>query len=215
MAALSAVTERIRGRAIVGSILVIVTMPIVFVVLAGVLGDQAGWLLGFLVYWAIWGFGFPLWLLGGRRVRELLWTAPRGPGPLWGLLLLGPPAGSLLIGWVPLAELSVAAVAVAITFAVVNGTAEELLWRGVFITSFPDQWWWGVIYQSIAFGLWHLAPQIIDPGEGGSLPFAVAAVFLGLLYGLVARHTGSVRWPAISHIFADLLALETFVELVA
>ena len=215
MAALTAVTERIRRRAIVGSILVIVTMPMIFVILAGVFGDHAGWLLGFLVYWVIWGFGFPLWLLGGRRVRELLWTRPRRPGPLWGLLLLGPPVGSLMMGWVPLAELSVAAVAAAVTFAVVNGIAEELLWRGVFITSFPDQWWWGLIYPSLAFGLWHLAPQIIDPAEGGPLPFAVAAVLLGLLYGLVARHTGSVQWPAISHTFADLLALETFVELVA
>jgi membrane protease YdiL (CAAX protease family) len=194
--------------------MVVVTMPIVFLGLAEAFGDRAGWLLGFLIYWVVWGFGFPLWLLGGGRVWELLRTTPRRPGLLWSLLLLGPPVGSLVMGWVPVSELSVGAVVVAVGFALVNGTAEELLWRGVFITLFPSQWWWGLVYPSFAFGLWHLAPQIIDPAEGGPIPFAVAAVFLGLLYGLVARHTGSVRWPAISHIFADLLALETFVDLV-
>ncbi len=195
--------------------MVIVTMPIVFLGLAEILGDRAGWLLGFLVYWVVWGFGFPLWLLGGRRVAELLRTTPRRPGVLWSLLLLGPPVGSLVMGWVPVDELTFAAVVVAIGFALVNGTAEELLWRGVFITAFPKQRWWGLVYPSLAFGIWHLAPQTVDAAEGGPIPFAVAAVFLGLLYGLVAQHTGSVRWPVASHVLADLLALETFVELTA
>lgn len=215
MTSSSVSSEQTSRLAIIGSALVVVTMSITFLAFAEVFGDRVGWLMGFLVYWVVWGFGFPLWLLGRRRVLDLLRTTPRRPGIFWSLLLVGPPVGSLAMGWVPPAELSLAVIAVAVGFAVINGIAEELLWRGVFITLFPRQLWWGLIYPSLAFGLWHLAPQIIDPAEGGPIPFAIAAVGLGLLYGLVGRHTGSVRWPAVSHIFADLLALETFVELLA
>ena len=48
-------------------------------------------------------------------------------------------------------------VALAVVFGIVNGLAEELLWRGVFATTFHDRLR-GCVYPAVGFGAWHLAP---------------------------------------------------------
>lgn len=79
---------------------------------------------------------------------------------------------------------------------------EELLWRGVFVNYWPRNFMWGVLYPSVGFGLWHLAPQIIHPAAN-PLAFAVGSIVIGLCWGWVAWRTRSLRATTISHIFTD------------
>lgn len=74
---------------------------------------------------------------------------------------------------------------------------------------FPGQLWLALLYPSIGFALWHLAPQSIFPStwRGGRVAFVAQAGFLGLLYGWVANSTGVILWTAMSHILIDFSAL--------
>ncbi len=62
--------------------------------------------------------------------------------------------------------------------AVVNGSLQEVLWRGTYLTMFPGQLWLAVLYPTTGFALWHFAPQSIFPytGPGGR----VALVWKGV-----------------------------------
>ena len=87
-------------------------------------------------------------------------------------------------------------------FALVNGTMEEVLWRGSYLVEFPHSWFWGYVYPAIWFGLWHLAPQVVQKAQipGGAITLALGATVSGLVWGLVAKTSGSVRWTVLTHI---------------
>lgn len=94
-------------------------------------------------------------------------------------------------------------------FALANGPMEEVLWRGAYVTAFPDSWLWAYLYPSIWFGLWHLSPQVVYPSEmpGGTIAFALTSISLGLVWGWVAKITGSIRWTVIAHILLNFAGL--------
>ena len=109
-------------------------------------------------------------------------------------------------------ESSLLIILVSALFAIVNGTMEELLWRGTFVTAFPKSWLWSYLYPSIWFGYWHLSPQVIFSSQmpGGAFGFATMSIFMGLTFGWIAKKTKSIRWTAFAHILTDFMGLAGF-----
>ena len=96
-----------------------------------------------------------------------------------------------------------------IPVAIINGTCEEILWRGLYIKNFPNKVMLGLIYPSIGFAIWHLSPQLVFPSEGGIigvLIFIISTFFLGFCYGWVSYKTKSIKWNALSHSLNSILA---------
>jgi hypothetical protein len=74
-------------------------------------------------------------------------------------------------------------ICVSVMRGLVNGSLEEILWRGVYTRKFPGQVLTGYLYPALAFGLWHLS---FFPSDQGSVVFALGVTFLGAGYGWVA-----------------------------
>jgi membrane protease YdiL (CAAX protease family) len=176
-------------------------------------GPRLGYLSGFLFYWIVWCGGFPLWVLGGDGVLALFRDLkPRFTSRKWlGILLLVAP---LLLAYgyefpraVPEATLPI--VLVSVVISVVNGIAEELLWRGTYARVFSDSVWWGYLYPTLGFAVWHFAPQSVfpNPRPGATVSLVVAAGIVGLMWGWVTYKTKSVRWTSLSHILFDFSGL--------
>jgi hypothetical protein len=186
--------------AVVGAPCVTLTMYPLYQALGAWLGPSAAWRTGFLFYWVIWCVGFPVVTLGPRRILALF--GPAAMSPLRWLLVTLPPAvalaGSLLTGPQdpdPYAQ---------ITLAAINGTMEEVLWRGVFPATFPSSRWLAVVWPSIWFGIWHLAPGALSmPGRSWML--AAGAFALGLALGEAAHGSRSIRWTVASHVLSGVL----------
>jgi uncharacterized protein len=147
----------------------------------GLFGFRTGYFLGFLFKWGIWCIVVPLWLLGRRGVMDLFRsTSPRVGRPAWlGWTLLALP---LVVGYgyafprvLPMATLALVLLSAGI--ALVNGTLEEVFWRGTYARTFPGDPVRAWLYPSVGFGLWHLAPQSVSTGMGN--PGGVVA-FAGL-----------------------------------
>lgn len=193
------------------ALLIPVAVPVsmigVFGTANAIFGSVPGYLIGFLVYWGVWCLAVPLLLLGPSRIRDL-WRdrRPRLGRPAWLglLLLLLPPVGALATRWFPeVGGASLAMIGGALLIGVVNATMEELLWRGVFVSLWPDDWRLGLAWPTVGFAAWHIAPQVIHPASMGVAPYVVASGVLGLCWGWVAWRTGSVRWTSLSHIVTD------------
>lgn len=193
--------------------LLLVTAYAVFSGLAAWLGPARGYLGGFLFYWIGWCLLVPLWAVGKDGLRGMF-RRPRPPlgRPAWlGLFMLTGPVVVTYVAIFP-AEIQgsdTTIVLLSALFALVNGTLEEVLWRGTYITAFPGSWLWGVVYPSIGFGFWHLAPQAVFPSEwaGGVIVFALMPILLGLMWGWVAKETTSIRWIVVAHILLDFAGL--------
>jgi len=190
--------------------LLLITTRLMYKGMASRLGPSRGYLVGFLFYWTCWCLLLPLLTVGPEGLQAMF----QAPDPLFGrpgwlgAALLAAP---LLVTYLTMfpAEVrgaSLRVIVVSILFALVNGTLEEVLWRGAYLTAFPDSWLLGVVYPSVGFGFWHLAPQAVFPyeGPGGPLAFALMPVALGLVWGWVAKSSGSIRWTVAAHILLDI-----------
>jgi len=181
--------------------------------LASWLGPGRGYLAGFLFYWVCWCFLLSVLTVSPDGLREMfkisrpMFGKPNGLGLL---LLLGPPLVMYVTKFpAEVKGASLTIVIYSVLFALANGTMEEVFWRGVYVTVFPDSWLWAYLYPSIWFGLWHLSPQVVYPSEmvGGAIAFALMSVSLGLAWGWVAKTTGSILWTVVAHILLNFAGL--------
>ena len=192
-------------------ILLLGSTAFVFVNFAQRMGKEWGYVLGFLFYDGFWCLIVPLLLLGKDGFLSVFHENDRlFQVKHWWLilLLLSTTAGALgMLSAHDLTKTPWTLVLIAIPTAVLTGTCEEILWRGVYVKVFPKQVVAGLLYPTLGFAIWHLSPQLVYPAvlPGGSFTFAGLTFFLGLCYALVAYKTGSCKWTAVSHSLNGIL----------
>jgi membrane protease YdiL (CAAX protease family) len=144
----------VRRRAVLAAPAAVpVSMALVFGWLSHRLSPRAAYNAGFILYWLACCIGFPIWILGPRRAARLL-TQGQRPSAIETLLLLVPVVGAASTELLPNRKKIDATVALVMAAAgVINGTGEELLWRGVFLEEFPDDRLRGLIWPLVGFVL--------------------------------------------------------------
>jgi uncharacterized protein len=146
-------SEKARRLALVAAPgVLLVTTYVTYQQAVSAFGAKLGYLAGFLFYWIVWCLGFPLWLLGRDGVLALFRDlTPRFTSRRWlGMLCLLVPL-LLAYGYEFPRALPQATVPIVLTSAVisvVNGIAEELLWRGTYAHVFAGNVWWGYLYPT-------------------------------------------------------------------
>jgi uncharacterized protein len=176
-------------------------------------GYPLGYLAAFGLYWFIWCIFFPVLVLGGLRpLIDLFRPFPAFHKLDWKthLLLWWPIVFPLFFAFLPrLDRINMPILIGSLLLGVIIGVTEEIFWRGLFIRFFPNRTWLNVIYPSLLFGIWHVAPLAVRPSSmpGGVYSFVFYAVILGVSYALAARRTNSIAWCTISHIGHDVLGL--------
>lgn len=185
------------------------TTAFVFRLLSKRLGNEKGYLLGFLFYWIVWCLLVPLILLGKKDFLSIFVdVTPLLSRPNWLVAVLF--IFITLITFFMYGKTFITApwtlILIAIPAATINGICEEILWRGLYAKSFPDNFWLAILFPAIGFALWHLVPLLVF-SEGNKIGFVLSTFFLGLAYGFIAYKTGSAKWTAISHSLNGVLAL--------
>ena len=205
-----------QGAALVLPILLIASMFWLFSVLTRRLGHPLGYLLSFGVYWVLWCILAPLALLGGVKPLLALFTPFPSPGELsWQthLALWWPVIFPLFFVFIRRAAKANARILIAsVLLGIVIGVTEEILWRGVYMRLFPGSIWLNMVYPSLMFALWHLAPLSVVKNRqaGGATSFVVYAFLLGITYAITVNQTGSIAWATVSHVVHDSLGLGGF-----
>jgi hypothetical protein len=176
---------------------------------SGRLGRERGYVAGFAVYWGAWCLGVPLALVG----RRCLWARARRPageprGAQSLLLAVGPVGAATTLALrargVARPRLLLAAAAV----GALNGTLEELLWRSVFVELFAEDRLRAVVWPTVWFALWHVAPQAVESSEH-PVRFIAEAALVGGAWATIAQRTGGVRWTIASHVLTDAMDLDS------
>jgi membrane protease YdiL (CAAX protease family) len=190
----------------------LITTFLIFRYTANTLGREKAYLYGFLFYWIVWCFLIPLLTVGLEGLQDMFSTPnPRFGKPMWlGIFLLVSPPLFMYLTRFPTGIKGATTIFIiySIGYAVANGTFEEVLWRGTFIVAFKGHWFWAYLYPSFWFGLWHLSPQVVEAGTVNreTLGFAFISIMLGLVWGWVARTSGSIRWTIPAHILLNFAA---------
>ena len=191
-------------------LLLLASTAAVFLLGARWWGADGGYAAGFLFYWLFWCLLIPFLLLGKGGLAALFKERQKLiQRKHWYLILLLAltSLGALVMYFLPaLPGFPLLLFLAGAPIAALNGICEEILWRGVYVRLFPGSWFWGLLFPALGFALWHIAPQLIYPAEGGIFSLVLSAFFLGLCYGLAAYRTGSMKWAGISHSVNGILA---------
>jgi uncharacterized protein len=204
---------RWRTLFIVLPLLLIISTYFVFRVLLDNLPTAHGLFIGYLFYWGFWCLIIPFTLIrpGGMQRMFSRPTAPRGRPTrlIWVLLALPVLLAALVIFPVMIPVLTVPVVFFSVLFALANGTFQEMLWRGAYVTAFPRSSMLGFIFPALSFGLWHLSPYLAFYGriDLPGLLLAAGGAAAGLCWGWVAFRTESIRWTITSHVLTGIFIM--------
>ncbi len=190
----------------------ILLAPILFVIMLAVyqgfailLGKDLGWYAGFAIYWPIFCLAFPLLLVGSGQIIERYNIIKISPKYLLVYLF---PVFMTLIGTVFMntTERNITGLLVWLGMSVGNGVFEEILWRGVYPTLFPNSKLFGFAWPAIWFSIWHFAPGSLSQNFQ-PLVLVSGALMLGIFFGWGAFKTKSLFWASTSHTLSGLLQL--------
>ncbi|HTP11868.1 MAG TPA: CPBP family intramembrane glutamic endopeptidase [Anaerolineae bacterium] len=178
------------------------TMIPTYRLLARWLGQKRAWYAGFVVYWSIWCIPFSLWAIGPRKLKELL-KFKRLYKAEWFMLIIFPTLAFLGRYTLPKAPRSAREKTLLIFVTIMNSFWEEVLWRGVYITLFPDNPWWAAVWPTLWFAVWHYAPGSISP-LADARTLMIGAGVLGASLSWLSLKTQSIRSAAVAHILGGL-----------
>jgi hypothetical protein len=127
------------------------------------------------------------------------------------MLVAAPPLFVVFLRVAP--HLTLTQWALLLGLSAVNGTLEEVYWRGAFAVRFPDLAR-AVVVPTVAFTSWHLALASI-PGvvvDGGMPTMIGGAAVMGTVWALASWKMGSIRWSVAGHIAANVFALGALIR---
>ena len=124
------------------------------------LGPKWGYITGFLGYWAY--CMVTAWLLSGSdwNYFKAMWTRERrGNYGTWiSLAAFIPVVGVFFVSFLPNASRLTFSTSVLLIFTIVlNGTIEELYWRGLYLLEYPNDTRIGFFLSWLLFGAWHIS----------------------------------------------------------
>jgi CAAX prenyl protease-like protein len=197
-----------RTAVLAAPVLVPTSMALMFDGLARRLSPHSAYNVGFGIYWLGWCGLFPCWVLGPRRALGLLQRASQ-PRPVEAALLAVPVIGGAVTQLLPQRHaITPRLAAVMLGSAVVNAVGEELLWRGVFVATFPGDVLKGAAWPLAGFTLWHLAPQRILPSRLGRWRFVAGAALVGAVSTAPAWRTGGLFDVVVPHALTDACGVD-------
>lgn len=172
--------------------------------LTRLLPPLAGYGLGFLLYWLAIGLVVLRLVPPEERARLTTW---RAPGRLLAACGLVP---VVVLAWIALGTLEDTAMPAAMLFvialaALVNGTLEELFWRGALLPR-PDAE--GALVSLGLFTAWHAAPALaLGIGlTGGAPALILGALALGAVWTAMRLRTGTLGAAIASHVGVNIFA---------
>ena len=175
------------------------------------LGPKWGYFTGFLGYWLY--CLLTAWYLSGADLNCLkpLWKQQHsGKYVKWiALAAFLPALGTFFVAFIPNAALLTFSTGVLLVLmAVINGSVEELYWRGLYLLEYPNDTRIGFLFSWLLFGSWHVslwfARGVIF--TDGFLALVGGAFGLGLLWTWSARSSGNLRTVIPAHILTNLFA---------
>ena len=178
------------------------TMIPTYRLLARWLGQKRAWYAGFVVYWLMWCIPVSLWAIGPRKLKELL-TVQRLHKAEWFMLIIYPALAFLGRNTLNKAPRSNREKTLLVFVTIMNSFWEEVLWRGVYITLFPDSRLWGAVWPTVWFALWHYAPGSVSPLTDVRT-LMIGAGVLGASLSWLSWKTQSIRSAALAHILGGL-----------
>ncbi len=193
--------------AIFAPLILVVSMYPIFHLFATAFGERLGWYFGLILYWLVWGAAFSVWMIGKENILRLI--RPQKINIKIFLLVIFPSIIASLHKLVPGMEYqkpSLLIILLLISTAFGNGFFEEVLWRGVYLSLFPNNVWFWMLWPSFWFAIWHYAPGSVSPSSN-VVALMVGAGAFGFYLSFLAKKMGTIWWSIMAHTLAGMVMI--------
>ncbi len=193
--------------AIVAPLLIVGMMYPFFQFITNLFGETVGWYLGLIVYWIIWGGIFSVAILGKENLITII--RPRKITIKIFLLISFPILMSSLYKLIPgmgyeKPSIWIFLLLLSTTFG--NGFFEEVLWRGVYMKLFPNNFMFRIIWPTIWFAIWHYAPGSVH-SDSNVIALMIGAGVFGFYLSSLAKLTDTIWWTIVIHILSGIIMI--------
>jgi uncharacterized protein len=174
-------------------------------------GAKWGYITGLAGYWVYCLVIVGLVSGGKLETLKTLWNAQNsGKYIKWiSLLAFVPVFGVFFVSFLPnVAQLSLSTGVLLVIVVALNGSIEELYWRGLYLLEYPENSRIGFLFSWLLFGAWHVSLWFARGMiyKEGFLALVGGAYMLGLIWTWVARSNGNLKAVIPSHILVNLFA---------
>jgi hypothetical protein len=127
-----------------------------------------------------------------------------------------PAIGAFFVGFLPnFGHITLKIGLIILGVSVINGTIEEIYWRGLYLKVFRQNRYFILIVSPLLFALMHGSFLAIEGiiYEGGALALVGGALFMGLLWSYVSFRSDRIDYCIAGHVFVNIFAFTgLFVE---
>jgi membrane protease YdiL (CAAX protease family) len=191
----------------VAPVVLVAVMYPVFQFFAHQFGETLGWYFGLISYWLVWGIGFSMPILGKQGLIDII--RPQQPNFRILLLVLIPILIASLYRFVPgmgYEKPSTWVFLLLLSTAFGNGFFEEVIWRGLYMKMFPDNFMLRIVWPSIWFALWHYAPGSVH-SDGNVMALMIGAGVFGFYLSFLAKQTNGIWWTIVIHTLGGIVMI--------
>lgn len=165
-----------------------------------------------LVYWGVFCIPVSFYFFGGLKGIKSAYSKSSmtiRKKVFWFVLAFTPCFGTMFAVFIPVMSIApIQVFMISFLYALINGTIEELFWRGIYTNAFPNNPLRGYVIPTFLFGLWHISLYFLKDMEykGGFPALVGGATFMGILWGYTAYKTKSIRMVILAHIITNFFA---------
>ena len=196
---------------IISSILVLPFNLLICGIASANLGARNGFILGCVFYWLYVSLIVLLLNKGDfYRFRKIFSSSDKFQHA--GLLKIAvflPPIGVFFALFMPNIEnLTLKTGLIILGLAIINGTVEEIYWRGLYLKSCQENPYIILVVSPLLFALMHFSFLAVSGINypGGGLALVGGAFLMGLLWSYVSFKLNTIRYCIASHIFVNVFA---------
>lgn len=194
-------------------ILLCIFMIIIIPFLTNIIGTTTGYIIGFCIYWFVFCVPASYYFSNGsggiKGIYSQMTRLATKNKIIYYILAFVPCFGVLFAVFIEIAsKAGFQVLLLALVFALINGTIEEMFWRGLFNKIFTDNIFLAFLFPSLFFGIWHISLFLAKEIEyqGGFVSLVGGAYIVGLLWGGIAYKTKSIKVVTIAHIITNFMA---------
>jgi membrane protease YdiL (CAAX protease family) len=178
-------------------------MIAVFAAASRLCGKTVGYFLPYGVYLALLLFGTIKFRREGATAHDGRHQAA------YGCLCFIPVIATFLVAFLPtLPHISIRLLLILTLYAGLNGTLEELFWRGTFHGVYGDDLIRAYLLPTAIFTCWHFALLFADgvAYHGGAAALVGGACVMGVIWGFAVYKTGKVWLTVTAHVLVNFFA---------
>lgn len=204
------IKEQMKKYLIIYAACIPPVMIVIFTIMSNIFEKKLGYFLPYGIYLTILAVGIIIFSKGTEKMREKECKYRY----MYYCLSFFPALATFCVAFLPtVSHMNLKLFLILLVYACVNGSLEELFWRGTFVRVYGDDFRKSYVIPTIIFSCWHFA-LLFAKGvtyNGGGVALVGGACVMGAIWGFVMYKTRKIEIVIGAHVLVNFFAFSQLI----